>query len=45
VLFLPVPHHDPASRSLAATAQVVDVMLIIRDDVSPGLGTIRTMKN
>ncbi len=42
---LPLPHRDPANRFLAATAQVMDLMLVTSDDLLLGLGTIRTMKN
>ncbi len=42
---VPLPHSDPADRFLAATAQVMDLILVTSDDLLLGLGTIRTMKN
>ena len=41
---LPLPHHDPADRFLAATAQVGSDALT-NDDNLLGLEIIRTMKN
>jgi len=42
---LPLPHRDPADRFLAATAQVMDLTLVTRDDLLLDLGTIETMKD
>ena len=36
---LPLPHHDPADRFLAATAQVMNLTLVTGDDKLLGLGT------
>jgi PIN domain nuclease of toxin-antitoxin system len=38
-------HQDPADRFLAATAQVLDLILVTADQKLLGLGTIRTMAN
>jgi PIN domain nuclease of toxin-antitoxin system len=38
-------HADPADRLLAATAQVLDLILVTADQRLLGLGTIRTMAN
>ncbi len=42
---LPLPRRNPASRFLAATAQIMDLTLVTSNDNVLGLGTIRTMKN
>ena len=42
---LPLPHRDPADRLLAATAQLMNLTLVIADDKLLGMGTIRIMKN
>jgi PIN domain nuclease of toxin-antitoxin system len=38
-------HRDPADRFLAATAQVLDLMLVTADEKLLGLGNIRTLAN
>jgi PIN domain nuclease of toxin-antitoxin system len=38
-------HQDPVDRFLAATAQVLDLILVTADQQLLGLGTIRTMGN
>ena len=38
-------HGDPADRFIAATAQVLDLILVTADQRLLGLGTIRTMAN
>jgi PIN domain nuclease of toxin-antitoxin system len=38
-------HADPADRFLAATAQVLDLILVTADQRLLGLGTIRTLAN
>jgi len=38
-------HADPADRFLAATAQVLDLILVTADQRLLGLGTIRTLGN
>jgi PIN domain nuclease of toxin-antitoxin system len=38
-------HQDPADRILAATAEVLDLILVTADERLLGLGTIRTMTN
>ncbi len=42
---LPLPHRNPASRFVAATAQIMDLTLVTSNDNLLGMGTIRTMKN
>jgi PIN domain nuclease of toxin-antitoxin system len=42
---LPLAYRDPADRFLAATAQVMDFILVTSDNTLLELGTIRTMKN
>ncbi len=42
---LPLPHRDPADRFLAATAQVLDLILVTADERLLGLGEIRTLAN
>lgn len=42
---LPLPHPDPADRFLAATAQVLGLVLITADERLLGLGEIRTLAN
>jgi len=44
-LKLPLPHQDPADRFLAATAQVLDLMLVTADAGLLGLGEIATLGN
>jgi PIN domain nuclease of toxin-antitoxin system len=38
-------HQDPAGRFIAATAQVLDLILVTADQRLLGLGNIRTMAN
>jgi PIN domain nuclease of toxin-antitoxin system len=38
-------HQDPADRFLAATAQVLDLVLVTADERLLGLGNIKTMAN
>ena len=38
-------HRDPADRFLAATAEVLDLMLVTADEKLLGLGNIRTLAN
>ena len=38
-------HQDPADRILAATAQVLDLVLVTADVRLLGLGTVRTLAN
>jgi len=38
-------HQDPADRIIAATAQVLDLVLVTADQRLLGLGTVRTMAN
>ncbi len=38
-------HQDPADRILAATAEVLDLILVTANERLLGLGTIRTMAN
>jgi PIN domain nuclease of toxin-antitoxin system len=38
-------HNDPADRLLAATAQVLDLILVTADQRLLGLGTIKTLAN
>jgi PIN domain nuclease of toxin-antitoxin system len=38
-------HQDPADRFLAATAQVLDLVLVTADELLLGLGNIRTLAN
>ena len=38
-------HRDPADRILAATAQVLDLVLVTADERLLGLGEIRTLAN
>ena len=42
---LPLPHPDPADRFLAATAQVLGLILVTADERLLGLGKIATMAN
>ncbi len=42
---LPLPHPDPADRLLAATAQVLDLVLVTADTRLLGLGEIATLGN
>jgi PIN domain nuclease of toxin-antitoxin system len=42
---LPLPHHDPADRFLAATAGVLGLTLVTADHRLLGLGTIATLAN
>jgi PIN domain nuclease of toxin-antitoxin system len=42
---LPLPHHDPADRFLAATAQVLGLTLVTADANLLGLGDISTLAN
>jgi len=38
-------HEDPADRILAATAQVLDLILVTADERLLGLGNVRTLAN
>jgi|SRR5947209_919972 len=38
-------HHDPADRFLAATAQVLDLVLVTADERLLGLGNIQSLSN
>jgi PIN domain nuclease of toxin-antitoxin system len=42
---LPLPHPDPADRFLAATAQVLGLILVTADERLLGLGEIGTLAN
>ena len=42
---LPLSHPDPADRFLAATAQVLDLILVTADERLLGLGEIKTWAN
>ncbi len=42
---LPLPHHDPADRFLAATAGVLGLTLVTADHRLLGLGSIATLAN
>jgi PIN domain nuclease of toxin-antitoxin system len=42
---LPLPQRDPADRFLAATAQVLDLILVTADASLLGLGDIATLGN
>lgn len=42
---LPLPHKDPADRFLAATAKVLDLVLVTQDPELLGLGDIQTLAN
>ena len=42
---VPLLHHDPADRFLAATAQVLDLTLVTADAHLLGLGEIATLAN
>ena len=42
---LPLPHPDPADRFLAATAQVLGLILVTADERLLGLGKIATLAN
>ena len=42
---LPSSHQDPADRLLAATAQVLDLILVTADARLLGLGDIKTLAN
>jgi PIN domain nuclease of toxin-antitoxin system len=42
---LPLPHNDPADRFLAATAQLLDLVLVTADANLLGLGDISTLAN
>jgi len=42
---LPLPHHDPADRFLAATAKVLGLTLVTADARLLGLGEINTLAN
>jgi len=42
---IPWPHPDPADRFLAATAQVLDLILVTADVRLLGLGDIKTLAN
>ncbi len=42
---LPLPHPDPVDRFLAATAQVLGLILVTADDRLLGLGEIKTLGN
>ena len=42
---LPLPHLDPADRFLAATAQVLGLILVTADERLLGLGEIGTLAN
>jgi len=42
---LPLPNPDPADRFLAATAQVLDLILVTADERLLGLGNIKTLAN
>lgn len=42
---LPFPHRDPADRFLAATAEVLGLMLVTADERLLGLGKIATLGN
>jgi PIN domain nuclease of toxin-antitoxin system len=42
---LPLPHNDPADRFLAATAQVLGLILVTADANLLGLGDISTLAN
>lgn len=42
---LPLPHHDPADRFLAATAKVLGLTLATADERLLGLGEIHTLAN
>ena len=42
---LPLPHHDPVDRFLAATALVLDLTLVTADARLLGLGEIATLAN
>lgn len=42
---LPLPHKDPADRFLAATAKVLDLILVTQDPELLGLGDIQTLAN
>ena len=42
---LPLPHPDPADRFLAATAQVLGLILVTADERLLGLGGIGTLAN
>lgn len=42
---LPLPHPDPADRFLAATAEMLDLVLVTADERLLGLGKIRTLSN
>jgi len=42
---LALPHKDPADRFLAATAKVLDLVLVTQDPELLGLGDIQTLAN
>ncbi len=42
---LPLPHPDPVDRFLAATARVLDLILVTADEQLLGWGEIRTLAN
>lgn len=42
---LPLPHQDPADRFLAATACLLDLVLVTADERLLGLGEIATLAN
>lgn len=42
---LPLPHKDPADRFLAATAKLLDLVLVTQDPDLLGLGDIQTLAN
>ena len=43
--YVPLQHHDPADRFIAATAQVLDLTLVTADARLLGLGNIATLAN